>query len=480
MEDYTIGLYIALLITTIIGVVVAIRTRHKGQTVSGYHTAHGSLSTWKVFFTMFATTFSAFTVIGLPAMFYAHGIGALWFMWIGILLTPFTVKFIGSRIVSLSIREGNRFSSPIGLLMGTYRSPTLTLLLSVITIAVLTPYLTLQIAGIGKFIVSVSNGDISYLIGALFCCIIVGVYMFTGGAAADAETDKYQGIIMLLGVIVVFIIILYATAWNFSDSVFILNQKGLLTTPGPKGYFTPEVLISYGLIFTLISISTPQVSQKLMGVKDLSSLRMLTSWYGYALIGSIVVFFAGIVGFYAASHLSVASPDFVTGDVLRHLSEGTDGIIKWVFFGVSVLFMSSIVSAAISTIDSLVISVSGIVTDVIRRENQGILKIKYKLPTFLLLVLGFLLAMRPPEFIVSLAQVQLSGLTSLVPCLLGPLFGVSNKVSGWLALLLGITPLLLSSLLQVQYFGFDPGFVGFLCGLAGLSLGQVIQTRIKL
>ena len=257
-----------------------------------------------------------------------------------------------------------------------------------------------------------------------------------------------------------------------------LGEMKLLETPGPKGYFTLPVLISYFVIFTLISVSTPQVSQKLMGIKDIKDLKPLTSWWFYPLIGSIVILLAGVFGFYAAANLNIASPDFVAGDVIRDISSKTSGLGSILFFLVATLFMSAVLSAAVSTIDSLLLAVSGIVSDNISNDDKGNKsKPKLKLLTILLLVGGLVFATQPPLFIVSLAQIQLAGLTALLPCLLGPLFGINSKFSGWLALSFGIIPVILIKFLNIPIiWGIDVGIIGLFCGLIGLFLGQIIAT----
>lgn len=465
-------IWIAIGLSIIIGLWVSFKTFKAKQSVSEYFTAFGFLDKKRIFFSVFATTFSAFTVVGLPAMFYANGVGAFWFMWIGIILTPLTIHFIGKRIIKLSKTNENKFASPVGLLTSGYNSKALTIILSLTTIVVLFPYLILQIAGIGKFLVSISDGNISYVWGTILCCFIVGIYIYSGGAKADAETDLIQGILLIIGTVVVGIILLIL----ISKSAFIapLNDKGLLSIPGPKNYFTLPLLVSYGVIFTLISISTPQVSQKLMGIKNEEDLKPLIRIY--PIVGSIIIFFAGLIGLYAAVHLKVASPDFVTGDVLRTLKTAFSGnIYAVIFFVVSILFISGVISAAVSTIDSLLLAVTGILSDNVPNENKTENKPTYKIVTAVILILGIILAAKPPLFIVTLAQIQLAGLTALLPCLLGPLFGINNKISGWLAIILGLTPVLANKFLDIKYFGIETGVVGLVMGLIGLLIGKLIS-----
>ncbi len=475
MNISTIGIYSALGISTLIAIWAIFVARNKNSTIHQFLTGFGMLDKSSTFFTIFATTFSAFTVVGLPAMFYAHGIGTFWFMWIGIALTPWTMRFIGKKIVKMSMASDGKFTSPIGLLTAGYKSQLLTMTLSLLTIVVLFPYLTLQIAGIGKFVISVSDGKLSYVFGTLFCSVLVGLYTILGGAKADAVTDKIQGILLIAGTIALGIAMYILVNSQFIENIRILSDKELLTIPGPKGYFSLPVLISFGIIFTLISISTPQVSQKLMSIDDWDKFKPLKSWWLYPLIGSVVVLLAGFIGLYAAANLNISSPDFVAGDVIRHLASNLSGFYSVIFFIVAILFMAAVLSAAISTIDSLLLAISGIVKDNFYKDNETKnLRLYLKIFAVFLLVGGLLFSSQPPMFIVSLAQIQLAGLTALLPCLLGPMFGITNKIAGWFAISFGIISVIVIKFTNISIWGFDVGIAGLILGIAGLLMGRLI------
>lgn len=444
---------------------------NSGRTADGgrYFTAQGTLTPQRLFFSVFATTFSAFTVVGLPAMFYAQGVWTFAWMGIGILLTPITLHFIGKRIIRRA--QNTQLGSTIGLITKEYNSVALMVLLSVATVLVLFPYLILQIAGIGKFLLSVSDGMISYSVGTIFVCVLVGFYVTTGGAAADAETDFLQGWIMLLGTFTLGGVITYEILGSIPENWSRLSAAGLTSAPGPRGYFTVPNLVSFGIIFTLISVSTPQVSQRLMGAKAPEDLNPII-WI-YAPIGLIVVALAGLMGLYAASNLRIATPDFVAGDVLRHLVENASGGLKLILFGVGVLFIAAVISAALSTIDSVLLAISGIGSDNLKPSDETGERRKLKPLSWVILAAALMFSFQPPPLIVTLASIQLSGLTALLPCLLGPLFNFRSKFSGWFSFVAGLAPLVAARFPGVSFMGIDPGVIGLIFGIFGLLLGRL-------
>lgn len=472
------GVYFALGFTVLIAVwaiwrSIAMGTDGTKTDSATFFTGKGTLTPSRLFFSIFATTFSAFTVVGLPAMFYAHGVGTFIWMGIGIFLTPLVLWWIGRKIVERT--QTSDAGSVIGLVASGYGSPSLLLVLSIVTLAVLFPYLTLQIAGIGKFLLSVSDGNFSYLYGTAFVCILVGAYVSTGGAAADVETDFIQGPILLIGAMALGGILLFKIWGSFHATHASLEAAGLLSLPGPRDYFQPSVIFSFGVLFTFISISTPQVSQRLMGSTNADDLRKI-SWI-YAFVGLIVVALAGLIGLYAAANLDIASPDFVAGDVLRLLARDASGPYLLVYSVVAILFMTAVISAAVSTMDSVLLAVAGIASDNLDGIELNRPKHKRRIVAWVFLIAAFVFADSPPTFIVDLARIQLAGLTALLPCLLGPLFGFDKKLAGWFAFAGGLAPILASQAFGIHFSGIDPGVIGLGTGLVGLVAGNAFSRK---
>src|SRR5690606_19191293 len=142
---------------------------------------------------------------------------------------------IGKKIIQRSNEtEENKFVTPVALLTSSYNSKAITIILSIITIIVLFPYFVLQIAGVGKYLVSISDGNTEYFIWIIICCIIAGSYTIFGGAKADAKTDQIQGVILIVATITVGIVLLISlnNSIGFEQPYNSLKEKGLLSVPG--------------------------------------------------------------------------------------------------------------------------------------------------------------------------------------------------------------------------------------------------------
>ena len=168
--------------------------------------------------------------------------------------------------------------------------------------------------------------------------------------------------------------------------------------------------------------------------------------------------------------------------MLRALSSSASGIGLVLYSLVAILFVTAVVSAALSTIDSILIAVSGIASDNLENRQQPSKRKQLRLLAWVLILAGFLFSADPPTFIVDLASLQLSGLTALLPCLLGPLFGYDKPHAGWGAFVFGLTPVLAERILGVGFWGIDPGVVGLASGTAALVLiswAQRTTSRLR-
>ncbi|MCF7866675.1 hypothetical protein K9M18_04550 [Candidatus Woesearchaeota archaeon] len=441
-----------------------------------FFTAIGRLSPNLIFFSLFATTFSAFTVVGLPALYYAHGVGAFFFLGLGVMLTPIILMTYGVKISKLrqdQEKNNKTFLSPIGLLLDGYNSKSLSKILSLTTILFLFPYLILQLAGIGKLFVSYTDGAISYITGLIILAALVGFYLWKGGSIVDAKTDQIQGIFTLVGVGVFGAVLLFfMKGTNFLAKI---SEAGLTSIPGPNGYFTVPLLISYAILFAFIVLATPQVSVRIMAANK-KTLKMISLWYPIA--GVFTILFAGLIGLYAAANVAVSTPDFVVGDVIQSVLSNSTGFLLGLIIIASILVIVGVVAASISTIDSVLLSVTAIFEEnVLKRE-----KIKVSLSRILMisvLVISVILSISPPKFIVSLATIQIAGLMGLLPCLLAPLHGIKSKTVGWFALSFGLISVILNLFLKIPLFGFEPAIMNLLAGIVGIFVGLIFEKIMR-
>ena len=187
---------------------------------------------------------------------------------------------------------------------------------------------------------------------------------------------------------------------------------------------------------------------------------------------------AGFWGLYGASYLNVASPDLIMGELLHSITE-LKGIIYIFSLIVSIAFSVAILSAVTSTIDSLLISITGIFKENMTSKIDNFKALDGKYLMLGIIFIAFVFSLDPPDLIIDLAKIQVGGLMALVPCLLAPTFGITNSKIGWVSILSGLFPLILSKIFNINFSGFDVGLICLISALTGLLIAILFTNKEK-
>ena len=170
MQEYWVLLTVlTLYFLALLGIVLGSRLKNTGTILPDAHEfflAGKDLSTPVLVATFIGSLFSAFTVVGLPASVYAHGISDFFWMFGVILVLPFIMWVSAKHFYRLSTAVDSL--SPVETVSKIIGNKPLGLLMGAIILVYLIPYLSIQLIGIGKLLESVSGGDIGYLDGVGF------------------------------------------------------------------------------------------------------------------------------------------------------------------------------------------------------------------------------------------------------------------------------------------------------------------------
>lgn len=195
MESWLIALVVCgvyLLITLAMGVFPALRV---SKSISGYVAADRAMGVVVLYFVLGASIFSSFAFLGGPGWAYSRGAAAYYIVAYGVLgMVPF--YFMGPRARRLGERFG--FVTQAELLSYRFESKTLSILLSVLSVAVFIPYLTLQMKGAGYILETISEGRVSAAVGAGVTYGIVMIYVLTSGVLGVGWTNTFQGLFMMV------------------------------------------------------------------------------------------------------------------------------------------------------------------------------------------------------------------------------------------------------------------------------------------
>lgn len=464
-------IYAALFVYFIIGSVLARRAgRTSGRGVQDFFLAGRSLGGIVAALTYSATTYSAFMLVGLAGFTYIGGVGALGFELIylsGLVL----VAFFGPRFWLVGKRYN--YLTPTEMLGDRYQSKAVAVVAAVAAVIFLIPYSAIQLIGIGALLEGISGGSIPYMAGVAIAAFIAVYWTWSGGLKAVAWTDSLQAAVMLTVAILSVIFIAYRGFGGFGGMFSQLEAEypAWLTVPGP-GFFNVKAFIGLTLPWFFFSLSNPQVSQRLFVPRSLGQMRIMV--IGFLVFGFIYTLVSILWGFSARLLL----PDLALADSATPALLGLSIVPSFL----ALLVMLGISAAAVSTVNSIILTLSSMVCrDVYKNvsteaaEEKELLIGKLFVPLFTALIVAF--ATLRLDLIAALSVASSAGLLVMVPALFGSFFWKRGTAAGVLASIVGGG--LVATIFQygaIRPLGLWPGVWS---GLVAVTLFIVVSLATK-
>ncbi len=408
------GLYVYLTVLAvyfIAGTGIAVYSRRKGvKTSSDYYVAGYKLGGFLSAMTYAATTYSAFMMIGLVGFAYATGVGAFGFELLYLLSTVALLALFSKKVWRLA-RE-RKWISPAEMLGDLYGSKWLSILVAIVYLFALLPYITAQLVGLGNMLQGVGS---AYWVGIVLGAVIVFLWTYLAGIWSVASTDAYQGLWMILSAIAFILWLLFALlpskGLSLGEAARILGEKGLL---GITGFWAPTVFLAFTLPWLFFAVTNPQVVQRLYMPRDEKALKAMIKYF--LVFGFTYTVIVTLTGLFARSlSLVGALPDLTKA---RDLVTPTLISMANPLFGAIVF--TSIVAAAISTMDSIILTLSSSASrDLYARlrekpSHRVELTIGYATITLLVIIVS-VIAWFKPGYVVELSVLSSVILLPLAP-----------------------------------------------------------------
>ncbi len=442
---------------------LAFWSRSETHTLSGYFIAGKKLPPWVVAFSTNATGESGWLLLGLTGMGYAVGAQAFWVVAgevIGITLAWWLLsrrlKRLADKTDSITLPDvlAARFNDRAHLLRK----------LSVLIILVMVgAYVAAQMVATGKAFSGFT--DLSYSSGVLVGATVIILYTLIGGYKAVAWTDLVQGILMLLGLIIVPIIAIDAAGgWSAVISNLHGQDPGLLSPWGPDGKSTLALvgIVSF-LAVGLPFMGVPQLMVRFMSARSEKSLvpAMVISVVVILLfdLGAVLTGMAGRALFPGLEDPEIILP--VISTTLLHPVLG--GIM-----------MVVVLAAIMSTVDSLLLLASSAVIRDYWQKIRGsalsdrTLAKRGKLITVIFGLIGVAFALHQTPLIFWFVLFAWSGLgAAFGPVLICALWYPKTNLTGAIAGMLGgfITTVVWVLWLKPHFYDLLEVIPGFIVGL---------------
>ena len=408
-------------------------SRTETHSMSGYFIAGKKLPPWVVAFSTNATGESGWLLLGLTGMGYAAGAQAFWVvagevLGIGLawLLMSRRLKRLSDETDAITVPDvlAARFGDSRHVLRG----------LSVLIILVMVgAYVSAQMVATGKAFAGFTELD--YAQGVLLGASVIIAYTLVGGYKAVAWTDLVQGILMLLGLILLPLVAIHAAGgWSAVVNTLRAEDPGLLSAWGPAGQSTAAlVAILSFLAIGLPFMGVPQLMVRFMSARSERSLVPAMS------ISVIVILcfdmgavFTGMAG--RALFPGLADPESILPLLSPELLPPV----------LTAVMMVVVLAAIMSTVDSLLIlASSAVVRDYLQKIRNSVktdqdLAKTGKFVTLIIGMIAVVFALQQSPLIFWFVLFAWSGLgASFGPVLLCALWYPRTNLRGAIAGMLG-------------------------------------------
>lgn len=374
-------LLIYLIFMTIIGIYFYRRAR---KSESDYFTAGQSINTFVGAFAIFAAIASSSSLmgavgsgvtLGLP-YYFTYAFGVLAALPLAMFLISGQVRRSGAKSMPDFFHQ--RFGTPVQILAAIF------------VVFAMTFYMVPQLTAaglIGSYVLGIDYATATIVLGVGFT-----VYAALGGMWAITYTDLFQGLIMLIGTVVLAAVI-------FADFGSIGNMLDRALSVDPEfGDVTQPWMSYFGIFIAFIwfAIISPSVVMRNFASRDARTARRSSMW---GTLIYIILFLAGffitVAGVTLGTVGSLENTDMIFVNVVQeYLPPILGGVI-----------LAGLLAAVMSSADAMLLAISaGVAHDIYKQHiNKDASERRVTLigliTMFVAVIIGIIIAINPPGII---------------------------------------------------------------------------------
>ncbi|HLA14869.1 MAG TPA: hypothetical protein VJZ25_07580, partial [Gemmatimonadaceae bacterium] len=280
---------------------------------------------------------SGFAFIGGPGLIYAVGLGAMF-----IVLPASVTNVMGAWVLAKRLRllaEARSLLTIPDAIGARYRSPAAQGVAAIAMLFGIVGYMATNALAMGVVINSIFDVGLGW--GIWIGMGITLAYSASGGILAGIYNDVFQGTLMAIASVLVFLFVL-----DFGGGLSSISRSILAADPaflGPWGKLTPLAALSFFFVFSMGSLGQQQAVHKYYMLRDPLQLK----WYpllktlGLALV--LLLYFGvgmGVKAFVSDGRMApLVAPDQATPNLLLHVTPIV--LAALVFSGVAAATMSA-------------------------------------------------------------------------------------------------------------------------------------------
>lgn len=459
----------------VFGLSVYAYTRRKtGNFLNEYFIGNRSMGGFVLAMTLTATYISASSFIGGPGAAYKYGLGWVLLAMIQLPAVWLSLGVLGKKFAILARRYNAVTLNDM--LYARYQSRLLVWLASISLLVAFIGAMTVQFIG-GARLLETAAG-IPYDTGLLIFGISIALYTSFGGFRASVLNDAMQGLVMLVGTILLLVAVIHA-AGGLHKAVETLQHidPALVSPQGGDQILDLPFMASFWILVCFGVIGLPHTAVRCISYRDSKAVHR------GIILGTIVV---AILMF--GMHLAGALGRAVLPDL-----KIPDQVIPTLMITVlppfaAGIFLAAPMAAIMSTINAQLLQSSAtIVKDLYLNLWPEELKNERKLTrisSMSTLILGLLLllaAWRPPEMIIWLNLLAFGGLEAvfLWPLVLGLYWERANAHGALSSMIVGAICYTVLASFDIKIAGLHPIVPSLVLNLLAFYIGNQFGDRAR-
>ncbi|MBE9591409.1 sodium/pantothenate symporter [Moraxella sp. K127] len=446
----------------------AYQKRKTGGFLNEYYVGSRSMGGFVLAMTTVATYVSASSFIGGPGAAYKFGLGWVLLSMIQVPAIWLTLGTLGKKFAMFARQTGSITIND--LLFARYQNKVVVWLACVSLLLAFFGMMVVQFIGAGRLLETTLGLPYEWSIGVF--ALVIGLYTFIGGFRAVVLTDTVQGLVMLIGTMLLLGATLVATGGmdNAMTTLHAIDPR-LLTPTGVDDKLSATFMLSFWVLVCFGLIGLPHTAVRAMAYKDSRSLHR------GILVGTVVMTVL-VLGMHLAGVLARA--------VVPEL-DVPDKVIPTLMMTVlppfvAGIFLAAPMAAIMSSIDSMLIQSSStlikdlylsIKPDAIHNEA----KIKRYSTTLTLgftVILAVVAMLNPPDMLIWLNLLSFGGLeaTFLWVLVFGLYYKKANATGAIWSMVAGLTSYVIIAYFKIALWDLHAVVPALAIGLVAFLVGN--------
>ncbi|MBX4132110.1 sodium/pantothenate symporter [Frischella sp. Ac48] len=434
--------------------------RKQSDQFTDYFIGNRTMGGFLLAMTLAATYISASSFIGGPGAAYKFGLGWVLLSMIQVPTVLLSLGILGKKFAILA-RKYNAITLS-DMLYAHYKNRLIIWLASIAIVVAFIGAMTVQFIGGARLLES--SVGIPYNYGLLIFGIGTVVYTAFGGFRAGILNDAFQGMVMLIGAILLLAAIIYAGGGvNHMMETIRQIDPALMTPQGPDNFMDFPFMASFWILVCFGVVGLPHTAVRCMAYKDSQAVHR------GIILGTIIVtvimftmHLSGALGRAILPDLSI--PDQVVPNLIVT-------VLPPVMAGI---FLAAPLAAIMSTINAQLLQVSSVlIKDLFlsikpeAKKNDKALTRASVLITFIFGALLIIAAWNPPDMVIWLNLLAFGGLEAvfLWPLVLGLYWKKANACGALSSMIIGAATYILLISYNIKIFDFQPIVPTLLLGL---------------